>query len=155
AKAPGPWNLRKPVAFFKIGKEPRRGKHGRSSVHARLALRFGWCPMNPVRSDVRSEVPASVEEPELARLIEEKDWSRTPLGPMSRWSATLKTTVNFLVANRFPILLWWGPEYVSIYNDAYRSVLATKHPWALGEPFRNVWPEIAHVLLPLIDTPFK
>lgn len=74
---------------------------------------------------------------------------------MSNWSPTLKTTVNFLIANRFPILLWWGPDYVSIYNDAYRSVLATKHPWALGEPFRNVWPEIAHVLLPLIDAPFN
>lgn len=96
-----------------------------------------------------------VEKPELGRLIEEKDWSRTPIGPMSGWSPTLKTTVNFLLANRLPILLWWGPDYVSIYNDAYRSVLATKHPWALGEPFKNVWPEIAHVLLPLIDAPFN
>ena len=104
----------------------------------------------------RSDLPGSQAEPsELSRLIQDKDWSQTPIGPMSRWSPTLKMTVNFLAANRFPILLWWGPDYVSIYNDAYRPVLGTKHPMALGEPFRNVWPEIAHVLLPLIDTPFN
>ncbi len=28
-----------------------------------------------------------------------------------------------MLANRFPMLLWWGPEYVPIYNDAYRPVL--------------------------------
>jgi hypothetical protein len=72
------------------------------------------------------------EAPELSRLIQEKDWSQTAIGPMSRWSPTLKTIVNFLVANRFPILLWWGPDYVSIYNDAYRPVLGTKHPMALA-----------------------
>ena len=67
----------------------------------------------------RSDLPGSQAEPsELSRLIQDKDWSQTPIGPMSRWSPTLKMTVNFLAANRFPILLWWGPDYVSIYNDA-------------------------------------
>jgi hypothetical protein len=28
-----------------------------------------------------------------------------------------------MLANRFPLLLWWGPEYVCLYNDAYRPVL--------------------------------
>jgi signal transduction histidine kinase len=119
-------------------------------------LLSGQQQMNPVHARARSESSASpVENPELERLIQEKDWSQTSIGPMSGWSPTLKTTVSFLVANRLPILLWWGPDYVSIYNDAYRSVLATKHPWALGKPFRNVWPEIADVLLPLIDAPFN
>src|SRR5689334_22709169 len=102
------------------------------------------------------ESPGSqAKGPELSRLIQEKDWSQTSIGPMSEWSPTLKTIVNFLVANRFPILLWWGPDYVSIYNDAYRPILANKHPMALGQPFRNVWPEIAHIVGPLIDTPFN
>jgi signal transduction histidine kinase/DNA-binding response OmpR family regulator len=92
---------------------------------------------------------------ELGRLIREKDWSKTPIGPMDRWSPTLQTIVNFLIFNRFPILLWWGPDYVSIYNDAYRPILGTKHPDALGLPFRDVWPEIKEVLTPLIDAPFQ
>jgi PAS domain S-box-containing protein len=92
---------------------------------------------------------------EMSRLIREKDWSRTPIGPVERWSPTLKIMVDFLLANRFPLLLWWGPQYVSIYNDAYRPILGAKHPSALGQPFKAVWPEIDHILSPLIDTPFN
>jgi signal transduction histidine kinase len=51
-------------------------------------------------------------------------------------------------------LLWWGPDYISFYNDAYTPILGRKHPWALGQPVREVWSEIWHVLKPLIDTPF-
>jgi hypothetical protein len=84
-----------------------------------------------------------------------KDWSATPLGPPETWSPALKMMVGLLLANRFPQLLWWGPDYISIYNDAYRPVLGTKHPTALGRPFHDVWPEVQHVLGPLIDTPFR
>jgi CheY-like chemotaxis protein len=52
------------------------------------------------------------------------------------------------------MLLWWGPQYISIYNDPYRPVLGNKHPWGLGLPVRECWQEIWHVLKPLIDTPF-
>jgi hypothetical protein len=30
------------------------------------------------------------------------------------------------------MLLWWGPTFCSIYNDAYAPILGAKHPWALG-----------------------
>jgi len=92
---------------------------------------------------------------ELHGLVLGKDWSATPIGAMDSWSPTLRTMVSFLLANRFPILLWWGPQYVSIYNDAYRPILGTKHPGALGQPFSEVWPEIDHILRPLIDAPFS
>jgi len=91
----------------------------------------------------------------MSRLIREKDWSQTAIGAVERWSPTLKVMVDFLLANRFPLLLWWGPKYVSIYNDAYRPILGAKHPQAIGQPFREVWPEIEHILTPLIDTPFN
>lgn len=62
--------------------------------------------------------------------------------------------VSFLLANRFPLLLWWGPDYISIYNDAYRPILGTKHPRSMGQPVSECWSEIWHILKPLIDTPF-
>jgi hypothetical protein len=61
------------------------------------------------------------------------DWSRTPLGPIESWSPALRMMTNFLLANRFPLLLWWGPDFIQIYNDAYRPVLAPSIPipaWA-------------------------
>ena len=91
---------------------------------------------------------------EMGALMRALDWAQTPIGPVASWSPSLRMMVRFLLANRFPLLLWWGPQYVSIYNDAYRPVLGTKHPWALGQPVSTCWSEIWHVLQPLIDTPF-
>src|SRR6185437_5301461 len=92
---------------------------------------------------------------EMGALMRRTDWSKTPLGPVGTWSQSLRMMVSFMLANRFPLLLWWGPDYVSIYNDAYRPVLGTKHPWGLGKPVRECWSEIWDVLKPLIDAPFS
>jgi signal transduction histidine kinase/CheY-like chemotaxis protein len=62
--------------------------------------------------------------------------------------------VSFLLANRFPLLLLWGPQYIQIYNDAYRPIPGAKHPNSLGQRASECWPEIWHILKPLIDTPF-
>ena len=91
---------------------------------------------------------------EMGERIRAFDWSKTSLGPSQTWSLALRTMIRFLLANRFPLLLWWGPQYVSIYNDAYRAVLGSKHPWALGQPVSECWKEIWHILRPLIDTPY-
>jgi PAS domain S-box-containing protein len=92
---------------------------------------------------------------EMGELVRSLDWSGTPLGASENWSPALRTIVPILLANRFPQLLWWGPEYISIYNDAYRPILGRKHPWALGRPVRDCWSEIWDILKPLIDTPFR
>ena len=91
---------------------------------------------------------------EMSERIYAFDWSKTAIGPVEGWSPALRMMVRFLLANRFPLLLWWGPDYVSIYNDAYRPILGTKHPWALGQPLRECWKEIWQILQPLVDTPF-
>src|SRR5579862_979517 len=83
------------------------------------------------------------------------DWSGTSLGPVEHWPQSLRMMVRFILANRMPMLLWWGPEYTQLYNDAYRPVLGTKHPRSMGQPTRECWHEIWHVLEPLIDTPFN
>ena len=92
---------------------------------------------------------------EMVRLIEEKDWSQTSVGPRQNWSSALRMALSLLLANRFPLLLWWGPDYIQFYNDAYRPIPGTKHPNSLGQPARECWPEIWHILKPLIDTPYK
>jgi signal transduction histidine kinase len=106
--------------------------------------------------DFAERPPPAILEPggEMGALVRATDWGATRLGPPERWSPALQMMVRLLLANRFPQLLWWGPDYVSIYNDAYRPVLGTKHPAALGKPFKDVWPEVADVLGPMIDVPF-
>src|ERR1700752_3872366 len=92
---------------------------------------------------------------EMGALIRAQDWAGTALGSPETWSPSLKMMVCLLLANRFPLLLWWGPHYLSIYNDAYRPVLGNKHPVYLGRPVSECWSEIWHILKPLIDTPFN
>src|ERR1700730_2730475 len=92
---------------------------------------------------------------EMGKLIRSMDWSETAIGPIESWPPTLRMMVSFLLANRFPALLWWGPDYCQLYNDAYRPVLGTKHPYAMGQTGRECWTEIWHIIGPLIDTPFR
>ena len=69
-----------------------------------------------------------------------RDWAATPLGPVKDWPQSLRTSVSICLNSRFAILIWWGPELVMLYNDAYREIIGSKHPAALGEPGREVFP---------------
>ncbi len=88
---------------------------------------------------------------ELGRLIRELDWSQTPLGPIESWPQSLKTSVSICLASRFPIVLYWGPEYVVLYNDAYSAILGSKHPWALGQRCCDCWAEIWDTIGPMLQ----
>ncbi len=89
---------------------------------------------------------------ELSRLIREHDWSRTPLGSIDVWPQSLKTSLSICLASRFPIVLYWGAERVVLYNDAYRAILGTKHPWALGQRCSDCWAEIWDTIGPMLDS---
>lgn len=79
---------------------------------------------------------------EMPALVHAKDWSKTPLGAMDTWSPTLKLVLDVVLSSAFPMALRWGPEFVLIYNDGYKPILGTKHPWGLGLPAREVWAEV-------------
>jgi PAS domain S-box-containing protein len=92
---------------------------------------------------------------EMGGRIRAFDWARTPLGPAESWSPALRTMLRIMLANRFPHILWWGPQYVQFYNDPYRPIPGKKHPdRVLGVAASECWKEIWHVIGPLIDTPF-
>ncbi|SFI08254.1 hypothetical protein SAMN05421753_105153 [Planctomicrobium piriforme] len=86
---------------------------------------------------------------EMARLVAEKDWSQTPLGPREQWPLNLRVVVDLLLAHPNPIILLWGPDLVQIYNDGYRVIAGTKHPSALGQPTKECWPEVWDFVAPL------
>ncbi|HJU17667.1 MAG TPA: response regulator [Stellaceae bacterium] len=91
---------------------------------------------------------------EMGTLMRATDWAKTPIGPVESWSQSLRMMVSFLLANRFPLLLWWGPQFCQLYNDPYRPVLGTKHPSSMGQPASECWKEIWDIIGPLIETPF-
>src|ERR1700761_1237827 len=78
-----------------------------------------------------------------AQLIANFDWAATPLGPISAWPQSLKTTVGLILRSHVPIVTLWGPDGIMIYNDAYAVFAAARHPHLLGSKVREGWPEVA------------
>ena len=77
-----------------------------------------------------------------AALIARHDWRATSLGPLETWPASLRATVANMMRTRQPMLLFWGPELIQLYNDAFvPSFGRGKHPKALGQPAEECWAE--------------
>jgi PAS domain S-box-containing protein len=88
----------------------------------------------------------------MGEQIRQFDWSRTPLGPLESWPTALKTITSLILHSRHPMFLWWGPELIQLYNDAYvPSFGVGKHPLALGQRGRECWQEIWPIIGPQID----
>ncbi|HEV7333069.1 MAG TPA: PAS domain-containing protein [Flavisolibacter sp.] len=91
----------------------------------------------------------------MGELIQQKDWSKSPLGPPDTWPKSLQTAVSILLNSQFPMFVWWGEDLITIYNDAYRPIAGEKHPDLLGTSGREGWAEIWHDLEPLVESVFK
>jgi PAS domain S-box-containing protein len=89
------------------------------------------------------------EPPEMAERVRSKDWSKTVLGAAGDWPPGLTVIVKVMLASGFPMCVRWGPQFVMIYNDGYRSILGDRHPTAFGLPFHEAWPEVQPQLRPL------
>ena len=80
------------------------------------------------------------------------DWSRHSLGVPESWPQGLQTAVRLVLSSRHPMFVWWGPELIQIYNDAYiPSIGAERDATALGMSGRICWAEIWDVIGPQID----
>jgi PAS domain S-box-containing protein len=82
----------------------------------------------------------------MGALIDAHDWAGTALGDPSRWPPSLRVALPICLATQSVGALYWGPDFVVLYNDAYALALGNRHPFALGRPLREVWPEIWDVL---------
>jgi len=87
----------------------------------------------------------------MSTLMRTIDWRATPLGPVEAWPEALATALTFCLASRFPIIIGWGPELLLLYNEAYRPILGSKHPHALGRPCYEAYESIVSYLKPMLD----
>jgi two-component sensor histidine kinase len=87
---------------------------------------------------------------ELGALMRALDWSKTSLGPIAAWPAHLRSAVSLMLPAQAQIVLFWGPDFVALYNDAYASTIGDKHPRALGRPAQENWTELWDDLEPLL-----
>jgi len=86
----------------------------------------------------------------VAQCIREHDWAATALGPLQAWPASLRMAVNVMLPAQAQIILFWGPQLHTFYNDACAAALGHKHPRILGRPAREAWRETWDDLGPLL-----
>src|SRR3954467_11877845 len=89
---------------------------------------------------------------EMGALTRAHDWSATPVGPPESWPQSLRTALRIVLNTNHPMFIWWGPELIQFYNDAYRQTMGPeRHPSALGQPGRECWAEIWPIIGPQIE----
>jgi len=88
---------------------------------------------------------------EMGEIIRAYDWGNSSLGKPATWPQSLKTAVRLLLSNGHPMFIWWGPDLIQFYNDAYRrSIGPERHPSAIGQQGHECWAEIWDIIGPQI-----
>src|SRR3954463_9101290 len=89
---------------------------------------------------------------EMGALTRSHDWSSSPIGSPDGWPQSLRTAVRILLNTNHPMFIWWGPDLIQFYNDAYRQTMGPeRHPGALGQRGRDCWAEIWPIIGPQIE----
>lgn len=89
------------------------------------------------------------------RLILARDWSNHPLGEPAGWPDTLKSTLSVVLNSPESLILAWGrDELTFFFNECYFPILGPRLSWAMGAPFRAVWPDAWEQARPIIDEAF-
>jgi signal transduction histidine kinase len=94
---------------------------------------------------------AALPATEAGQLFRATDWAATELGAVEHWPQSLRIAASICLNSRFPMFVWWGPNLINIYNDAYAPMLGKKHPLAMGRPARASWDDIWPALAPQVE----
>jgi signal transduction histidine kinase/DNA-binding response OmpR family regulator len=87
----------------------------------------------------------------LQALLREADWAATPLGPVERWPDSMRAAIKTVLLSRVPMMLWWGPQLIQLYNAAAVPVIGRKHPAAIGQGAAECYAEAWSELEPLTN----
>ncbi|MGI4777106.1 MAG: ATP-binding protein [Janthinobacterium lividum] len=91
---------------------------------------------------------------DCGRVLRSIDWARSPLGEPAGWPLQLRTLVGLMLEAGQGILIVWGPEQITLYNDKYAQMLGARHPGAMGRRFCDVWYEIWDQIDPIISAAY-
>ena len=87
---------------------------------------------------------------EISRMIESGGWDMSVLGPPSSWPDCLRRAVDIMLPSKAQIVLFWGPAFAALYNEAYAPSIGLRHPKAFGRPAQENWSELWDDLEPLL-----
>jgi signal transduction histidine kinase len=114
--------------------------------------------MNPTTDSGHSKLFNFLSAPgEMSTRIRTFDWTKTSVGSFENWPQSLLTTLSILIHSKFPMILFWGNDYIQFYNDAYRPSLGNddNHLKALGQKGEEFWGEVWTYISSMIDRVYK
>lgn len=103
------------------------------------------------QSQVLNEQDWLASDSEISKIIRSTDWSNTLIGPLESWPHSLTSVLSLCLHARSPIAIYWGPEYVFFYNDAFRPIVGDKQT-TMGRRGSEVWPEIWDTVEPWLQS---
>ena len=89
-----------------------------------------------------TQLPISASLPPHIHFARSMNWASTSLGPIEDWPSDLRQLCNLIMASPHPAAMYWGDDHVAIYNEAYVMLAGKKHPWLMGQKYREAWAEI-------------
>lgn len=112
--------------------------------------------MNDAMSSVFPSWGVLANGGETGECIRSHPWAETALGPPASWPPSLRHALGICLNSSSPMGLFWGPDFIVLYNDALKTLIGDKHPAALGRPAREIfaeaWPTIGPMLLQVSAT---
>ncbi|OAQ83325.1 ethylene receptor [Purpureocillium lilacinum] len=99
-----------------------------------------------------TRVPITDNLAEHIKFAKSVDWAATPLGPMSEWAYDLRAMSNLVMGSPHPAAMYWGPDLVCIYNEAYVELAGGKHPQLMGMRYIDAWSEIWSEIEPIFKS---
>lgn len=104
------------------------------------------------RVDMKTDAPDFVAGGgEMGERIRAHDWAATPFGPLATWPQSLRSALSICLNSQFPTAIYWGPDLRVLYNDAWAPIPGPRHPDALGQPAKQLWADIWHVIGPQLE----
>ncbi|KAK6517661.1 hypothetical protein TWF506_004845 [Arthrobotrys conoides] len=85
--------------------------------------------------------------PDFLKMMRDFDWGSTSVGPIEEWPQCFRTSIVLMCNSCFPSTMYYGPDYLFIYNEAFSHMMSSLHPWSLGKPCCEVWGGIFDDLL--------
>lgn len=91
---------------------------------------------------------------ECGRIFRDFDWGASPLGCKDDWPVELKVLVSVMLGSLQPMLIVWGPQQTTLYNDGYALMCGNRHPQAFGRSFKELWFDIWDKVEPIISAAY-
>ncbi len=94
---------------------------------------------------------AAIQANGSGTILDSREWESTTLGSASDWPAELRYAVTTVMPSGVPMMIWWGPDLIQIYNEAYVPLLGNKHPDSMGQPAAECWSEAWDSIRPSVQ----